>query len=42
VDKGKMTAEEGAIKLSDFCYCGIFNQVRCTDIINDMCVKKHH
>lgn len=33
VDAGKMTPEQGAIRLSDFCYCGIFNQVRCADII---------
>jgi len=41
VDKGKMTPEEGAIKLSDFCYCGIFNQVRCAEILTDMCKKRH-
>ncbi len=41
VDKGRFTPEEGAIKLSDFCYCGIFNQVRCADIIQDICEKKH-
>lgn len=33
VDKGKMTPEEGALKLASYCYCGIFNQVRCADII---------
>lgn len=33
VKKGKLTAEEGAIKLANFCYCGIFNQVRCAEII---------
>lgn len=42
VDKGKMTAEEGALKLSDFCYCGIFNQVRCADLIHGICEKKHN
>lgn len=35
VESGKMTPEQGAIRLSDFCYCGIFNQVRCADIIKD-------
>ncbi len=41
VDKGTLTPEEGAIQLSNYCYCGIFNQVRCTDIIEDICEKKH-
>lgn len=41
VDKGRMTAEEGSIKLANFCYCGIFNQVRCADLIKDICEKKH-
>ncbi|MBT9778207.1 hypothetical protein GPL15_17030 [Clostridium sp. MCC353] len=41
VDKGRLSPEEGAVKLSDFCYCGIFNQVRCADIIQDICAKKH-
>jgi hypothetical protein len=35
VDKGRLTAEQGAIKLSNFCYCGIFNQVRCAKIISE-------
>ncbi|HCS72278.1 MAG TPA: hypothetical protein DIW17_00185 [Clostridiales bacterium] len=35
VEKEKLTLEEGAIKLANFCYCGIFNQVRCTDIIKE-------
>lgn len=35
VESGKMTPEQGAVRLSDFCYCGIFNQVRCADIISD-------
>jgi hypothetical protein len=35
VEKEKLTPEEGAIKLANFCYCGIFNQVRCTDIIKE-------
>lgn len=33
VKKGKLTPEEGAKKLAEFCYCGIFNHVRCADII---------
>ena len=33
VKKGKMTPEEGAKNLAEFCYCGIFNHVRCSDII---------
>jgi len=35
VESGKMTPEQGAIRLSDFCYCGIFNQVRCAEIIRE-------
>lgn len=34
VKKGKMTPEEGAKNLAEFCYCGIFNHVRCADIID--------
>ncbi len=33
VERGKLTSEEGALELAKFCYCGIFNQVRCTDIL---------
>ncbi|HMM20677.1 MAG TPA: hypothetical protein PKA10_08040 [Selenomonadales bacterium] len=33
VEKGRMTPEDGAIQLANFCYCGIFNQVRCAEII---------
>lgn len=33
--KGRMTAEESALELATFCYCGIFNQIRCADIIRD-------
>ena len=33
VQKGRMTSEEGALKLASFCYCGIFNPQRCTQII---------
>lgn len=40
VAKGRFTAEEGAMKLSNFCYCGIFNQVRCEHIIEEMVEKK--
>lgn len=39
VRKGLLTADEAAIKLANFCYCGIFNQVRCADIISET-VKK--
>lgn len=35
VKKGKLTPEEGAKKLAEFCYCGIFNHIRCADIIRD-------
>lgn len=35
VEKGKMTAEEGALKLASYCHCGIFNQVRCADILKE-------
>jgi hypothetical protein len=40
VDKGKLTPEQGANRLAEFCYCGIFNQVRCAEIIRDVCEKK--
>ncbi|MHC1758651.1 MAG: hypothetical protein AB9917_03865 [Negativicutes bacterium] len=33
VASGCLTPEDGALKLANFCYCGIFNQVRCADII---------
>jgi len=33
VKKGKLTPEEGAARLAEFCYCGIFNHIRCADII---------
>lgn len=29
----KLTPEAGALQLATFCYCGIFNQVRCADIL---------
>mgnify|MGYP001278522887 CR=1 FL=1 len=35
VDKGQLSPAEGANKLASFCYCGIFNQVRCADILGD-------
>ena len=35
VKKGKMTPEEGAKELAEFCYCGIFNHIRCADIIGE-------
>lgn len=36
VKKGKLTEDEAAIKLCNFCYCGIFNQIRCAEIIQDV------
>ena len=33
VTAGKITPEEGAKKLAAFCYCGVFNPVRCADIL---------
>ncbi len=33
VKKGKMTSVEGAKELAEFCYCGIFNHIRCANII---------
>ncbi|GHS98492.1 hypothetical protein AGMMS50276_20370 [Synergistales bacterium] len=33
VDAGKITAEDGAKRLSTFCYCGIFNPIRCAEIL---------
>jgi hypothetical protein len=35
VEAGKLTPEAGATRLSDFCYCGIFNHIRCADIIRE-------
>jgi hypothetical protein len=35
VENNRLTPEEGAIKLANFCYCGIFNQVRCAEIISN-------
>jgi len=33
VKQGRLTPEEGALKLAAFCYCGIFNQVRCARLL---------
>ena len=33
VKKGKITEEEGAKELAEFCYCGIFNHIRCANIL---------
>jgi len=35
VKKEKLTPEGGAKKMAEFCYCGIFNHVRCADILKD-------
>lgn len=35
VQLGRLTAEEGSRKLANFCYCGIFNPVRCANIIEE-------
>lgn len=35
VEKGRMTPADGALKLANFCYCGIFNHIRCADIIKE-------
>jgi len=35
VKKEKITPEEGAKELAEFCYCGIFNHVRCADIMKE-------
>lgn len=40
VSRGKLTPEQGAIELSNFCYCGIFNQVRAAEIISDISSKQ--
>ncbi|MDN5322173.1 MAG: hypothetical protein PWQ67_627 [Clostridia bacterium] len=40
VKKGRLTADEAAIKLANFCYCGIFNQVRCANIITETITNK--
>jgi hypothetical protein len=34
VNKGKLTPEAGARELAEFCYCGIFNHIRCAKIID--------
>ena len=35
VERGKLTPEEGGLELAKFCYCGIFNQVRCAEILRE-------
>ena len=35
VEKGRISPEDASIKMANFCYCGIFNQVRCTEIIKE-------
>lgn len=40
VESGRMSAKQGADKLSSFCYCGIFNQVRCEELIKEKIEKK--
>lgn len=35
VDAGNLTPEEAAQKLASFCYCGVFNPVRCSHILSD-------
>jgi hypothetical protein len=35
VKKGRLTPEQGALKLAAFCYCGIFNQVRCAKLLSE-------
>ena len=40
VRKGKMTATEAGDRLSSFCYCGIFNQIRAANIISDIAEKQ--
>jgi len=40
VEKGKMTPEEGAEELAKYCYCGIFNHIRCAEIIHNTTESK--
>ena len=40
VEKGKMTPEEGAEELANYCYCGIFNHIRCAEIIRNSTESK--
>jgi hypothetical protein len=40
VGKGRFTPEEGADRLANFCYCGIFNPVRCADILGENAKKE--
>lgn len=39
VRRGKMTPQEGGDRLSSFCYCGIFNQVRAADLFSEIVCK---
>lgn len=34
VDSGIISPEEGAEKLAAFCYCGVFNPIRCMEILS--------
>ena len=36
VKKGKITEAEGAKELAEFCYCGIFNHIRCAKILSSI------
>jgi hypothetical protein len=35
VEEEKISPEEAAKKLASFCYCGVFNPVRCSKILSD-------
>ena len=35
VDEGSLSADEGARRLASFCYCGMFNPVRCAGILRN-------
>ncbi len=40
VEKGRISPEDASIKMANFCYCGIFNQVRCTEIIKETMTER--
>ena len=40
VRKGKMTPAEAGDRLSSFCYCGIFNQIRAAELIDDIAARQ--
>lgn len=40
VRKGKMTPQQAGDRLSSFCYCGIFNQNRAADLIEEYIKKE--